>query len=796
MNKLDFAAINHALDPETVVPQWVPNGYKRGKEWVAANPTRNDRNPGSFTINLIEGHWKDFATGEGGGDLVSLYAYLFHANDQGAAAHELARNHGVRIGDPVVREQAAKVHKIEDAKPVPMLPVPASATEPKFWHPNYGTATTRWEYLDREGRLLLYVVRFDPEGERKQVLPYSWCVMPDNSQGWRWRGITRPRKVPLYGLDRLAANPEADAIVVEGEKATDAAARLFAASGAVPCSWLGGIENADRANITALAGRRVILWPDFDSQREKLTKEEEEQGVDPASKPFLPLHLQPGMRAMMAIAQNLKGVAREILLVGYAVGGEFAHGWDLADAEQDGWSTEQVAAYMAKNAGDPWHIASDKPAPEPVAQPEQPANDNTPRLPMDASVNPFGWPHLTDKGQPLNTAENLEYMLGEYGITCRYNQISKDVEIGIPGTSFSQDNRAAGSLATINSLCARNRMPKSDVSEYITLIADANQYNPAAEWIESKPWDGKDRIVDLVATLDPADAELAHTLLRRWMIGAVGCVYEPAGQSMQGVLVLQGPQNSGKTTWFWSLANRDKRLAREGVSLNPSDRDSVKGAISYWLVELGELDATFRKADVAALKQFLTKDQDELFLRYSRASSTFPRRTAFVGTVNPKHFLHDDTGNRRYWTIQHGEKLRGMHDVDMQQAWAQAKALWVAGEQHRLAREEMDRLNAVNEEHQEPNTLEELVLARYDWQDIGGRTNKMAASEVLIAIGYDRPNNKQAKDMGTVLRKLTGGEPVKSNGRQVFKMPPAMPSLQRYQPQEVPFSGGDQGRPF
>ncbi|UOV84392.1 hypothetical protein [Klebsiella pneumoniae] len=127
MNALDFAAINDALNADTVVPQWLPGGELRGAEYVVANPTRNDRNPGSFTINLRKGVWKDYATGDGGADLVSLYAYVFHNNDQGAAARELAQNLGVRIGDAETRQRAhdAKVHRIEDAKPEPVMPVPA-----------------------------------------------------------------------------------------------------------------------------------------------------------------------------------------------------------------------------------------------------------------------------------------------------------------------------------------------------------------------------------------------------------------------------------------------------------------------------------------------------------------------------------------------------------------------------------------------------------------------------------------------------------------------------------------------
>ena len=118
MNKLDFDAINQAFDGRTLVPQWAPGGTWRGDEYMPPNPTRADRNPGSFVINVRKGVWKDYATGDAGSDLVSLYAYLFHGDDQGAAAKELADSHGVKLGDPVTRERAserAKVASIEDA---------------------------------------------------------------------------------------------------------------------------------------------------------------------------------------------------------------------------------------------------------------------------------------------------------------------------------------------------------------------------------------------------------------------------------------------------------------------------------------------------------------------------------------------------------------------------------------------------------------------------------------------------------------------------------------------------------
>lgn len=759
MNKLDFAAINDALNPDVVVPKWLPGGERRGAEYVVANPTRNDRNPGSFTINLAKGVWKDYATGDGGADLVSLYAYLFHGDDQGAAAHELAENNGIKL-DNEARQRAHenKVAKLDEARPECIFPVPATASEPTFKHPRWGQPSATWAYRDADGRLLMYVCRFDPEGERKQVVPYSWCKHPDGRERWTWRGITGSTRRPLYGLERLAAMPDADVIVVEGEKAADAGRAIFG-DYAVVVTWMGGVETADRASVRALDGRRVILWPDFDSQRDRETGE------------LLPLHEQPGMRAMMTIATSLKGMARETHIVRYAPGGTYEHGWDLADAQADGWTLERVMEFMGANTGDPWNVASGRAAPSPA-----PANDNEPaaNVPLDAAVNPFGFPHLSDKGQPMNTWENLAYLMDEYGISARYNVIKKDIIVRIPGRDYGDDSAANCVLAEINSICARNRMPKSDAADYIKLIGVNNRFNPAVELIDAKPWDGVTRLPALYATLGTApgyDRALLEMLVRRWLISAVAAAMLNTGFWSKGVLVLQGSQSLGKTAWIKALlpsANRD--LVKIGASIDPANKDSITSAIGHWIVELGELDGTFRKADIARLKAFISQDIDLLRRPYDRLESTYQRKTVFFASVNPQRFLADETGNVRWWTIPVID-VDYQHSIDVQQLWAEVATLFRNGERWWLERNEEAALEDVNREHEAVDPLEERLLQFFDWSRVGFG-EQMTATDVLLAIGIDKPNKSQATDCSRLLQTLTGDKPRKSGSRRLFRMPP------------------------
>ena len=90
-SRIDFRAINAAALQRLplIVLRWLPEGRREGQEWVCRNPTRADRSPGSFKVNLRTGRWADFATGDGGGDAISLAAYVFGLN-QGEAARRVA----------------------------------------------------------------------------------------------------------------------------------------------------------------------------------------------------------------------------------------------------------------------------------------------------------------------------------------------------------------------------------------------------------------------------------------------------------------------------------------------------------------------------------------------------------------------------------------------------------------------------------------------------------------------------------------------------------------------------------
>lgn len=387
-------------------------------------------------------------------------------------------------------------------------------------------------------------------------------------------------------------------------------------------------------------------------------------------------------------------------------------------------------------------------------------------------------PDVNDRMKPLSTIDNVAEIAHRLGINIRYNVIAKEEEILIPGEAFSIDNKANASFAWLTSWCARFRMPTANLGDYVTYISDQNLYNPVAEWIMSKPWDGISRLQDVYSTITSTTADdLKSVLMYRWMMSAIAAAFMPEGVSAAGVLVLQGDQYLGKTKWFKSLVPDHLGVVKDGMLLRPDDKDSVKQICSFWLVELGELDATFRRSDIAALKSFITAKSDVLRRAYARKESHFARRTVFFGSVNPKQFLHDPTGNRRYWTIECLE-IDHSHRIDMQQVWAELyedfKA-WQANGGNApwyLTPDEMLDLNKQNEEFTVLDPIEERIQSRLAWDAVDGHWNWKTATEVLMSIGIDKPTAADTTKAAQCIRKLNGSQHKRSGGRNLLRVPP------------------------
>ena len=118
-----------------------------------------------------------------------------------------------------------------------------------------------YEYTGPDGTVIGLAQRLDHLTLKKKVLPLRASSVESDRLILEVRAIDEPR--PLYNLPGLmAAAPEIWTMVVEGEKAAEAAKRIFPDH--VVTTWSGGCKAVAKADLRPLAGRRVVIWPDHD----------------------------------------------------------------------------------------------------------------------------------------------------------------------------------------------------------------------------------------------------------------------------------------------------------------------------------------------------------------------------------------------------------------------------------------------------------------------------------------------------------------------------------------------------
>jgi predicted P-loop ATPase len=373
------------------------------------------------------------------------------------------------------------------------------------------------------------------------------------------------------------------------------------------------------------------------------------------------------------------------------------------------------------------------------------------------------------------TIDNVAHLLQHAGIDVRYNVIKKKDEVKIPSHHGTSDNLDNVALTTIMSIAAKYGLPTGLVPDFVQALADRNAYNPVADWILGRPWDGIDRLCEICATVvEQGDypEPLKQILIRKWLLSATAAALVPSGFKCRGVLTLQGPQGIGKTSWVKALIT-DPRLRDDVVKLDHhldvANKDTILGAITHWIVEIGELESSFRK-DIARLKGFLTTDFDRVRRPYGRRESEYPRRTVFLATVNDANFLTDTTGNTRWWTIA-VQSLDFKHVIDMQQVFAQSAADLKKGAEWWLGEDEEAALEAWNRRHRVVSAIAEKLVDYIDLDRRDGKTSAaLTATEMLEVMGFERPTNPQCKECAAALRELLG-ESKRIKGRDKWRVP-------------------------
>ena len=728
---IKFAELADALlaRADTLVPAWLPGGRRNAHEYVCGSLQGGSGT--SCSVNLVTGQWADFASDEKGGDLVGLYAAC-HGLTMGKAALTVARDEGLEDVAGVQRD--ANHERIERPTPPPaapkprsdegwqtVAPVPAHAPAPTFkHHTRPATDIMRTSEYSVDGDVYGYVVRFVTSDGGKDDLPYTWCQSTkDGTQGWRWKQFDEPR--PLYLPSKTLPNNTQTVIVVEGEKKADVLQACLDAGAPgiyVVVGWPGGCKAWAKADWSWIEGMTVLLWPDCDSKRvappvkemNALAGDDAAREALKLSMPYRPAHKQPGMAAMIGIGHRLVDQHQcTAHLLAIPEPGIVPDGWDAADAiTTDGWDFARVLQFL----GTAYAL---------------PAADGTPAAPVvDAEKKidpPVGTQASGDAGddalpwwlKPYWDAEKRRWNVSRKTVIAGlrhddllancigFNQLSNNMELR-QDWPFSQGKagriKGTTDLLLGDWLSHKYKLPaitRQAITEAMETVAHENSWHPIHDYLRGLQWDGVSRIDKWLVwtlgespgTLTPDQIEYFGLVGRFWMLGMVNRVMEP-GCKFDYCPVLEGPGGLGKSTMVEVLASSDWYSDTQfEIGKGKEGGEQVGGV---WLIELGEMSA-MGKAEVTAVKAFISSKVDRYRPAYARTIDEFPRQCVLVGTTNENTYLKDRTGNRRFWPIPVKQPIKTSWLARWRdQLFAEAYALYLAGTPYTPSREQEERL--------------------------------------------------------------------------------------------------------
>jgi predicted P-loop ATPase len=457
-------------------------------------------------------------------------------------------------------------------------------------HNGHKVIVATYDYTDLQGTVVHQTVRYNTK-DFKQRRPN-----PAQPGAWVWnlKGV----RTVLYRLPELVAAVQAGETIYlpEGEKDVDNLRRLELAASTNP----QGAGKWRKPYNQWLQGAHVVILPDCDDA---------------------------GRWHAEQVARHLHGIAASVKVV--ALPGLPEKG-DVSDWLATGGTREALE-----------HLVQTTPLWEPT--PHHPPPDTLPSW-QDALTRTKG-------GDPKETFANLVVALehlAPWATQCWYDTVRELPMCGTEVLSDAMVGRAAIDLERRGGIAIRNlRLVLAALVQHCR----ARPRDLLQEWLASLPaWDGVERLTSWLH--DHAGAPktaYGMDISRLLPVSMVARATHP-GCQYRNVIIFEGDEDLGKSKLVKAVASpvwyRELSLGLEGKEAHMI----VQGV---WLSEFAELSSLGRTG-TARLKSFITMETDDYIPKFANTPVSRPRRTIFVGTVNPEGdgtYLPGQTGNTRFLPI-------------------------------------------------------------------------------------------------------------------------------------------------
>lgn len=276
------------------------------------------------------------------------------------------------------------------------------------------------------------------------------------------------------------------------------------------------------------------------------------------------------------------------------------------------------------------------------------------RAEVAAQAEAASWDRVDKEGNPVRSFANTVTALRSMRVTCSF-----DVFKGCNVVGHHELQEFAGEFSDQAESVLRREVRlrygfdpgKEHVKDAVLELCALNRFDPLVDHFNAlPPWDGVPRLDTWLPDLLGAE-QLPYTrdAGATWLLAAIARAFEP-GTKFDHMLVLVGAQGVGKSTALRILAS-DEFFSDANFLGAKDTREVLEATAGAWIVECAEL-AGMRRKDTETLKYEITKQEDKGRHAYARNPVSVPRRFVLAGTTNSGRFLHDETGNRRFWPVE------------------------------------------------------------------------------------------------------------------------------------------------
>lgn len=370
----------------------------------------------------------------------------------------------------------------------------------------------------------------------------------------------------------------------------------------------------------------------------------------------------------------------------------------------------------------------------------------TPETPPWAA---FNIPMTGSKGQPICNADAALQILEQHPLFADSiwldtfsNHLMTTWEKRIPGEWQEADTQRL--LIFLQRNIRLSKMSKSSVEDALGVFVLTKNRHAVKDWLKTLTWDGTPRIETFLTTYFSAlDTPYVRAASRNFWVSLIARVTHP-GCQMDHMLILEGPQNLGKTkalrilggSWYLSMA--------ESVM----EKDFFQSLQGKLIVEIAEMDSFRGFAEMNRIKQVLSTPTDHYRMPYGKRAVSYPRQCVFVGTTNETNYLRDPTGARRFWPIACGAIDIPALEIARDQLFAEAAVTFRPGVTWwEMPSETVDEQEARREEDAWEAPVHEHLLLK----------EEVTVKDVLcdgLQVPLGQVNRSDAMRVAAILRKL------------------------------------------